>query len=259
MMGRKWFRICTVVKVIMVFAYFFTVHTLTKFFSQYPQTTFSIIKVAWLASGPRETGLLIPPILYIKKKKNNPESYEFQISNSVPVLDFLTASYRNLGLLGLIKRRFLFCGETVQRWAAQSWWWVYRFCWQVSCCPQCSHCCTSGCWGHVAQATTGTQGCTSSPFPFTRKAKVLPGGPNVVLLSSHEADWRLAAGEAESVSPRVEQAEKGRPGDSVWPQCVGRRASGGFSVLFRIMRSRLCRIFKVLPFPVLRTYSKQRF
>ena len=66
------------------------------------------------------------------------------------------------------------------------------------------------------RGTTGTQGCTSSPFPFSRKAKALPGGPNMVLLSSREADLRLAAGEAESVSPRVEQVEKGRPGDSVW-------------------------------------------
>ena len=59
MMGRKWVTICTVVKVIMVFAYFFTLHALTKFFSQYPQTTFSIIKVAspslW-PKGDRLTG-----------------------------------------------------------------------------------------------------------------------------------------------------------------------------------------------------------
>ena len=67
----------------------------------------------------------------------------------------------------------------------------------------------------MVQATTGTQACTSSPFPFTRKAKALPEGPNIVLLSFHEADLRFAAWEAENVSPRVEQAEKRRPGDSV--------------------------------------------
>ena len=67
MMGRKWFRICTVVKVIMVFAYFFTVRALTKFFSQYPQTTFSIVKVAstFWPQGDRLTGqdhrLCFPP------------------------------------------------------------------------------------------------------------------------------------------------------------------------------------------------------
>ena len=59
MMGRKWVRICTVVKVIMILAYFFTLHALTKFFPQYPQTTFSIIKVAspslW-PKGDRLTG-----------------------------------------------------------------------------------------------------------------------------------------------------------------------------------------------------------
>ena len=58
-MGRKLVRICTVVKVIMVLAYFFTLHALTKFFPQYPQTTFSIIKVAspflW-PKGDRLTG-----------------------------------------------------------------------------------------------------------------------------------------------------------------------------------------------------------
>ena len=54
--------------------WFFTVRALTKFFPHYPQTTFSIVKcmeikcmASDLASGPRETGLLIPPILYIKK------------------------------------------------------------------------------------------------------------------------------------------------------------------------------------------------
>ena len=52
-MGRKWVRICSVVKVIMVFAYFFTLHALTKFFSQYPKTTFSIIKVASPSLWPK--------------------------------------------------------------------------------------------------------------------------------------------------------------------------------------------------------------
>ena len=36
----------------MVFIYFFTLHALTKFFSQHPQTTFSIIKVASLCLWP---------------------------------------------------------------------------------------------------------------------------------------------------------------------------------------------------------------
>ena len=67
----------------------------------------------------------------------------------------------------------------------------------------------------MVQATTGTQACTSSPSPFTRKAKALPEGPNIVLLSSHEAGLRFAAGEVENVSPRVEPAEERRPGDSV--------------------------------------------
>jgi hypothetical protein len=52
-------KIWTVVKLNMDFIYFFTLRALTKFFSQYPQTTFSIIKVAspslW-PKGDRLTG-----------------------------------------------------------------------------------------------------------------------------------------------------------------------------------------------------------
>ena len=52
-------KIWTVVKLNMDFSYFFTLRALTKFFSQYPQTTFSIIKVAspslW-PKGDRLTG-----------------------------------------------------------------------------------------------------------------------------------------------------------------------------------------------------------
>ena len=53
MMGRKWGRLCTVVKGTMVFAYSFTLRALTKFFSQQPQTTFSIIKVASPSLWPK--------------------------------------------------------------------------------------------------------------------------------------------------------------------------------------------------------------
>ena len=53
MMGRKWGRLCTVVKGTMVFAYSFTLRALTKFFSQKPQTTFSIIKVASPSLWPK--------------------------------------------------------------------------------------------------------------------------------------------------------------------------------------------------------------
>ena len=53
MMGRKWGRLCTVVKGIMVFAYSFTLRALTKFFSQQPQTTLSIIKVASPSLWPK--------------------------------------------------------------------------------------------------------------------------------------------------------------------------------------------------------------
>ena len=59
LMRRQWARMWTLVKVIMVFAYFFTLRALTKFCSQYSQTTFSIIKVAspslW-PKGDRLTG-----------------------------------------------------------------------------------------------------------------------------------------------------------------------------------------------------------
>ena len=55
-------KIWTVVRLNMVFIYFFSLHALTKFFSQYPQTTFSIIKVAspslW-PKGDRLTGSII--------------------------------------------------------------------------------------------------------------------------------------------------------------------------------------------------------
>ena len=52
-MRRQWARISTLVKVIMVFAYFFTLRALTKFFSQYSQTAFSIIKVALTSLFPK--------------------------------------------------------------------------------------------------------------------------------------------------------------------------------------------------------------
>ena len=62
LMRRQWARISTLVKVIMVFAYFFTLRALTKFFSQYPPSTFSIMKEAspslW-PKGDRLTGSII--------------------------------------------------------------------------------------------------------------------------------------------------------------------------------------------------------
>ena len=59
MMERKWTKIWTVVKVIVVFTYFITLPALDSFFPQYPQSTFSIIKVSspsvW-PKGDRPTG-----------------------------------------------------------------------------------------------------------------------------------------------------------------------------------------------------------
>ena len=68
-----------------------------------------------LASGPRETGLLIPPILYIKKKKKIQRAINFRSLTLYHSGIFLTASYKNLGLLGLNKKSFLFWREEVQR------------------------------------------------------------------------------------------------------------------------------------------------
>ena len=59
MMERKWTKIWTVVKVIVVFTFFITLPALDSFFPQYPQSTFSIIKVSspsvW-PKGDRPTG-----------------------------------------------------------------------------------------------------------------------------------------------------------------------------------------------------------
>ena len=94
MMGRKWVRICSVVKVIMVFAYFFTLHALTKFFSQYPKTTFSIIKVAspslW-PKGDRLTGSIIALLVlpsswpWLQARSGAPWVLQSQLERCVPV------------------------------------------------------------------------------------------------------------------------------------------------------------------------------
>ena len=62
MTGKKYAKIWTVVKVIVVFAYFFTLRALTTFFSQYPQSTLSIMKEASPSLWPkwdRLTGSII--------------------------------------------------------------------------------------------------------------------------------------------------------------------------------------------------------